>query len=69
MPPIFLAHALDDKGVLAENSLRMADASKKAGIPLQTFFRDIGGHGYGIRDLGQPINKWVSNFKIWIREQ
>ena len=69
MPPVFLAHALDDKGVLAENSLRMAKACKKAGIPVQTFFRDTGGHGYGIRDLGQPINKWVSNFKIWIQEQ
>ena len=69
MPPIFLAHALDDQGVLAENSLRMEDAARKAGIRVQTFFRDSGGHGYGIRDLGQPINKWVSQFKIWIQEQ
>ena len=42
MPPVFLAHALDDKGVLAENSLRMEAACKKAGVRVKTFFRDTG---------------------------
>ena len=69
MPPVFLAHALDDKGVLAENSLRMEAACKKADVPIRTFFRETGGHGYGIRDLGNPINQWVDSFMIWIREQ
>ncbi len=69
MPPVFLAHALDDKGVLAENSLRMEAACKQSGIRVRTFFRETGGHGYGIRDLGNPINQWVKNFMIWIQEQ
>jgi len=69
MPPVFLAHALDDKGVLATNSLRMEEACKKAGIRVRTFFRETGGHGYGIRDMGTPINKWVNSFMIWIQEQ
>ncbi len=69
MPPAFLAHALDDKGVIAENSLRLEAAYKKAGARVRTFFRDTGGHGYGIRDQGNPINKWVNSFMIWIQEQ
>ena len=69
MPPVFLAHALDDKGVLAENSLRMEAACKKVGVRVKTFFRDTGGHGYGIRDLGTPINQWTTSFMVWIKEQ
>ena len=69
MPPAFVAHALDDKGVLAENSLRFESAYKKAGVRIRTFFRDTGGHGYGIRNMGDPINQWVNSYMIWIQEQ
>ena len=69
MPPVFLAHALDDPGVIAKNSLQMEAACKKAGVRVTTFFKDTGGHGYGIRDMGTPINKWINSFMIWIQEQ
>ena len=65
-PPCFLAHARDDRGVLVDNTLLFADACRKAGVPCTTFIRDKGGHGYGVRDLGTPINKWRFAFVEWL---
>ena len=65
-PPCFLAHARDDRGVLVDNTLLFADACRKAGVPCTTFIRDKGGHGYGVRDLGTPINKWRFAFVDWL---
>jgi len=65
-PPCFLAHARDDRGVLVDNTLLFAAACRKAGVPCTTFIRDKGGHGYGVRDLGTPINKWRFAFVDWL---
>lgn len=67
-PPAFLAHAADDTGVKIENSKRFAAAYRRAGVPCTTFFRAKGGHGYGIRDLGKPINQWPTAFLAWLKE-
>lgn len=65
-PPVFVCHAKDDKGVSVENSLRFAAACRKADVACETFMRDRGGHGYGIRKLGTPINKWPEAFFRWL---
>jgi len=65
-PPSFLAHARDDRGVLVDNTLLFAAACRKAGVSCTTFIRDKGGHGYGVRDLGTPINKWRFAFADWL---
>jgi len=68
-PPSFLAHARDDRGVLVDNTLLFAAACRKVGVPCTTFIRDKGGHGYGVRDLGTPINKWRFAFVDWLIER
>ena len=67
-PPSFLAHARDDRGVLVDNTLLFATACRKAGVSCTTFIRDKGGHGYGVRDLGTPINKWRFAFVDWLKQ-
>ncbi len=65
-PPSFLAHARDDRGVLVANTELFAAACRKTGVSCTTFIRDKGGHGYGVRDLGTPINKWRFAFVDWL---
>lgn len=65
-PPTFLCHARDDRAVRVANTELFARACRQAGVPCTTFIRDKGGHGYGIRDLGTPINKWRFAFADWL---
>jgi acetyl esterase/lipase len=65
-PPSFLCHAENDTSVKVENTHRFAAACKKAGVVCTTFIRPKGGHGYGIRDQGDPINKWPLEFMGWL---
>lgn len=65
-PPSFLAHARDDRAVRVAHTELFAKACRQAGVPCTTFIRDKGGHGYGIRELGTPINKWRHAFADWL---
>lgn len=47
-PPVFLAHALDDKAVLPENSLSMLAALRAKNIPAECHLFENGGHGFGL---------------------
>ena len=65
-PPSFLAHARDDRAVLVANTELFAAACRQTGVSCTTFIRDKGGHGYGVRDFGNPINKWRFAFVDWL---
>ena len=47
-PPVFLAAAVDDGLVTAENSLAMASALHKAGIPYELHMFEFGDHGFSL---------------------
>lgn len=47
-PPVFLAAAQDDGLVSAENSLQMAQALQKAGIPYELHMFQYGDHGFSL---------------------
>lgn len=47
-PPVFLAHALDDKAVPPENSLAMLAALRAKGIATECHLFENGGHGFGL---------------------
>ena len=68
-PPTFLCHARDDAAVKVDNTLLFAQACQRNGVPCTTFVCDKGGHGYGIRDLGTPINRWRFVFVDWLIER
>jgi acetyl esterase/lipase len=59
-PPCFLAHALDDHTVAADNSLLMLAALRAQQIPAEAHLFESGGHGFG---FGQP---WADRFQEWL---
>jgi acetyl esterase/lipase len=67
-PPTFFAHAGDDR-VLAENSVRMYLALKRAGVPAELHVYTGGGHGFGLRPSDQPASRWPQLCADWMRAQ
>jgi acetyl esterase/lipase len=67
-PPIFFAHAFDDN-VSPLNSLLLAAELKKAGVPAELHLYASGGHGFGMRDNGDPANTWPKRCAEWLRSE
>jgi len=66
-PPTFLAHATDDKGVPAENSLMLYQALKNNAVPAELHIYPKGGHGFGLA-LGIPgTESWTERCIDWLR--
>ena len=63
-PPFFLVHAKDDQTVPAENSVLLAKALKRAGVPFQLLLVEEGGHGFGL-GRGKSV-VWKENFLSWL---
>jgi acetyl esterase/lipase len=68
-PPIFLAHALDDDAVPAENSLIMIRAMQAAKRPVEAHFFERGGHGFGTGTPDLPAHVWPDLFLRWIEDK
>lgn len=67
-PPTFLVLALDDKAVPVENSYRFHKALLANGVSseIQTF--DLGGHGFGMRKKGLPVDNWTDLLEAWLKK-
>ncbi|HAV61370.1 MAG TPA: hypothetical protein DCY13_03290, partial [Verrucomicrobiales bacterium] len=63
LPPVFMAHAFDDA---SENSLELALALKRAGVPTEFHLFHEGAHGFGVRDTGLPVSEWKNRFIGWL---
>src|SRR5690606_19021442 len=57
-PPTFLLHASDDKAVPVENCLRYYRALVAHQIPAELHIFASGGHGFGMRPIGHPVDEW-----------
>lgn len=66
MPPTFVAHAADDKGVSPVNSLTMFAALQKAGIPSELHIFEAGGHNLPLKE-GSRDHPWPSLFERFAR--
>ena len=74
-PPTFLWHTLADQSVPAENSLRFADALRRAGVPFAYHLFTHGKHALGLATAetsnpdGSAIEPecevWVDLFRMW----
>lgn len=65
-PPTFLVHAHDD-GLSVEHSIRFYLALRKANVPAELHVYSKGGHGFGIRQRGQPVSAWPERWLDWMR--
>jgi acetyl esterase/lipase len=70
-PPIFLAHASDDResygGSIAENSAFMYVALKRAGIPTELHIYATGDHDFGVRQNEKLPSSWTRLCLNWLR--
>jgi acetyl esterase/lipase len=66
-PPTFLVHAMDDDAVPVENSLRMMEALRAAGRPVEAHLLQEGGHAFGTGYPGTPSARWVELFDEWLK--
>jgi acetyl esterase/lipase len=66
-PPAFMLCANDDAGPsIAIPAL--AQALKKAGVPVEIHIYNRGGHGFGIRPRPLPISSWPVRLQEWMED-
>ncbi len=72
-PPIFLAHASDDResygGSISENSVFMYLALKHAGVPTELHVYATGDHDFGVRQNEKLPSSWTRLCVNWLRGQ
>jgi acetyl esterase/lipase len=66
-PPMFLALASDDKTVSPDNSLDLYKAWKEAGCTAELHIYSKGGHGFGVRKQGLPVDTWTDRLEEWLK--
>lgn len=66
-PPVFLAHAMDDKLVSISNSQLMAEACLKQKIPVRLLELPSGGHGLNGYQ-GPMWEEWKRGSIAWLAE-
>ena len=65
LPPYFLVHARDDRGVPPQNSELLAAALREKGVPVELLLVATGGHGFGLgRD--EESGRWKDAFLGWL---
>lgn len=68
--PLLLIHADDDKGVpVFPHSIRLYEAWKKAGAPVELHVYAQGGHGFGIHKKNLPVDTWPDRLRDWMAAQ
>lgn len=66
-PPTFIAHAIDDKSVLVENSMQYFLGLKMNNVPCEAHFYQTGKHGFGMGRAGTTSFNWTKQLEDWLR--
>ncbi|MCA9079772.1 MAG: alpha/beta hydrolase [Planctomycetaceae bacterium] len=66
-PPMFFAHAADDR-VTCEASVQLFLALKRAKVPAELHVYRDGGHGYGLRPTEARVTRWPQDALAWMQE-
>ncbi|MEA3009959.1 MAG: hypothetical protein QOJ91_1651 [Sphingomonadales bacterium] len=67
-PPTFLVQAWDDPTDEICNSLVYARALDSAGVPTEVHLFAKGGHAFGLRPTGHPVDNWPLLLENWLKE-
>jgi dipeptidyl aminopeptidase/acylaminoacyl peptidase len=65
---MFFACAVDDE-LVASQAVKLYSAWKGAGKSIEFHVYSKGGHGFGMRKRGLPIDNWIEQFKAWLNTQ
>ena len=66
-PPSFIAQAFDDPIAPPDNSVLMAVALRRAGVPVALHVFQRGGHGWGLGKPGSEPAAWPQLLLAWLR--
>ena len=66
-PPTFLFHTADDPVVRVENSIRFAEALRRAGVPYELHVFASGPHGVGLAQDIPALAMWPTLLDRWLR--
>ena len=67
-PPMFFAHARDDR-ITCLSSVVLFSELQKNDIPASLHVFGGGGHGFGMRENGMAEDKWPNLCEAWMRER
>ena len=67
-PPAFLVHAHDD-GLSVEHSILFYLALRKARVSAELHVYSKGGHGFGMRQRGEPVSAWRERWLEWMETE
>ena len=65
-PPACFVHAGDDR-IPSMGSVLLYQEYKKLGIPAELHIYSQGGHGFGMKPSGAPVNQWHVRVAEWLR--
>jgi acetyl esterase/lipase len=65
---MFFACATDD-GVVAPQAPKLYSAWQSAGKSVEFHEYSKGGHGFGMRIRGMPVDNWIEQFGEWLDVQ
>jgi acetyl esterase/lipase len=72
-PPVFLAHASDDResygGCISENSVFTYLALRRAGVPAELHIYATGDHDFGVRQNAKLPSSWPRLCVNWLHSQ
>jgi acetyl esterase/lipase len=71
-PACFLWHTVEDKAVPVENSLRFAEALRKAGVPFDLHVYEKGAHGLGLGSREYDPSRWhpwTRDCVFWLKQR
>ena len=66
-PPAFIWHTADDGAVPVENSLSLAAAYSRCGVPYELHVFPHGRHGLGLADEAPDVAQWTALLARWLR--
>jgi acetyl esterase/lipase len=67
-PPLFAALAADDL-LVRRAAVDTARAWMEAGRPVELHLFEQGGHGFGMRSLGLPSDRWTDHLGAWMQSR
>lgn len=68
-PPLFFVHASDDPISEVEHSVTFYLALKRAKIDTEMHLYKSGGHGFAVRNTGEPCTDWTRVCVEWLKKQ
>lgn len=64
-PPLFALAAGDDT-IAAQDTNRLAEAWRTAGLEVDHVTYPAGGHGFGMKQQGKPTDAWTARLQQWL---